>query len=682
MLRRGGATHLRAIDPHLQHAFTGSLVRSGRWERDVIKGTLEVQMKASRIQATYDLRQVALKIGKESPERLDDIAVPIDLVAWKKRPHAKDLRQREAIFRALDPNGGSLGGRHLHDLDMQVIEDELNDAAFYGLSKNSEAEVRQIANDIIEGVTAPIENVVWVDRKVLMDTGFFNPPNYSRAHRNAWARGAEWGVDAVNDYMKASILLLNPAYYPMNIVGNAVMLLMQQGALAPLNMMRAAHTHWVLGDEAFLIDHYVGGGLTSPAALSGVLRTGKVSDILRDVSNLIVDRYPRRAAFIYQARKLGFKGPRGLHELLTNAEHVDALRIASQRTKHSMVDFDNLSQFEKDILGDYIFVYPWIKGATYWSARFPKDHPVQVTAYALLYAYQQGALEDAFPGGHPDYLDNWIPFGETERDGKTYPYGIGGRQLTTFTTPFDVVQALGSAVVGREGQQLAEMLNPIYGEAVKQATGYDTFTHQEADRGVLAGLSRIFDPREAMPGVKAVQQALRSDEERAQDNARKLYPRSKTEDWMRVGLGSLTPGPVNPEVAQKLAHQGPQSAKERLNTWVNDSEKILGRPLPEPLKKMKQVRMQYDKQRSDLKKELSKDELADNELLAAMIDNFALLYPERANDAARWREQALKMSPEAAKPYIRQFRTYLGWDELNKWQHAIDDIKKAREAKK
>jgi hypothetical protein len=682
LLRRGGATHFRVVDPALNHAFTGSLVRSGRWGKDVIKGTLEAQMKASRIQGAYDLRQVALKIGKEQPERADDVFVPLDLNLWKKEPHAKELRQRDALFRALDPHGGALNGRHLHDLDMTVIEEELKDAAFYGLTKNTEDEAKVIAQEILDGVRAPIENGVWVDRKTLLDTDFFAPPSFVKAYRSAWARGAEWGADAVNDYMKASILLLNPAYYPMNIVGNGVMLLMQQGALAPLNVMRAAHTHWELGDVAFLIDHYVGGGLTSPAALSGVLRSGKISDPLREISNLLVDRYPRRAAFIYEARKLGFEGPEAVREILTNPEHVDALRIASQRTKNSMVDFDNLSHFEKEVLAKFIFVYPWLKGATYWTARFPKDHPLQATAYAVLYAWQQGALDDAFPGGHPDYLDTWIPLGETERDGKTYPYGIGGRQLTTFTTPYDVVQSLGSAAIGRDGQQLAEMLNPIFGEAVKQATGYDTFTHKEVDRGVLAGLNRIFNPTEGMPGVKAVQQALRSDEERERDNARKLYPRSRDEDWLRVGLGSLAPTPVNPEVAQKLAHQGPLSSAERLDKWVKDGEEALGRPLPEQLKKLKGARMEYDKQRASLKEELGKDELADNELLAAMIDNFALLYPERTKDATRWREQALKMNPEAAKPYIKQFREYLGWDEINKWEKAIDEIKKAREAKK
>ena len=77
---------------------------------------------------------------------------------------------------------------------------------------------------------------------------------------------AEWGIDAANDYLKASMLLFNPAYYPMNIVGNAGMMLMSQGALMPLNTMRAAKIHYDLGEYAFLIDHFVGGGLMTPYA--------------------------------------------------------------------------------------------------------------------------------------------------------------------------------------------------------------------------------------------------------------------------------------------------------------------------------------------------------------------------------------------------------------------------------
>ncbi len=668
MLRRGQASHLRARDPRLEKTFTGSLIRSGRIKADITRGTMEVQIKASRINTMAELRERALRMGTERPENIDDIAVPVDLEKWGKARETggKDIRLMNDLLTSLD-SGGKIGGRQLDGLDMDVIEESW-ETAFMGVTKRSEKDTERIAADIINGVTEPLDNVVWVPRKRLEDTGMFDPPDYRKLWKNAWARRGVWGVDAINDYMKANILLFNPAYYPMNIVGNGVMLLMQQGALAPLNVMRAARMHWELGDEAFLIDHYVGGGLVAQAALSDALVGGKTSAILQDVANLIVDRYPRRAAFIYEARKLGFKDTEALRALLTDPQYADQLRIAAEKTKTAMVDFDDLSSFEKNVVSRAIFVYPWIKGATVWSARYPFEHPVQAMAFALLYAYQQDMLGESFPEGHPYYLDNFIPL--EERDGM--PWGVSGRQAFTFTTPIDIGKSAYKAATNQEGEQLAEMLNPLYGEVMKQITGYDTFQHEEVDRGLVPGLNRIFNPQENAPVAKALEKAMRSDEEREQDNASRLYATTKTEDWTNVFLGSLGPRAVNPEVAQKIAHRGPQSVEYRVRTWAENAEKTLGQPVPEEVKRLAAGRMKYDRILADLKKELGKKKLAKNEILAARARALGALYPERQDDSERWAQSALGMSPDAAEEYLDDFAGYLGWDTLNEYEKALE----------
>lgn len=695
MLRRGQASHLRARDPHLEKEFTGSLIRSGRFKADVTRGTAEVQMKAARINSMAEVRTKALQIaeglpeGGRRPQNIDDIAVPVDLELWKKPkrvkdpatgemvkvggPQSQDIRLMHDLLSSLDA-AGKISGRQVSGLDMDVIEGAW-DTAFMGLTKRSEKETQDLAAELIDGVTGPIDNVVWVPRKLLEDTGMFDPPDYRKLWKNSWARGTVWGIDAVNDYMKANILLFNPAYYPMNMVGNGVMLLMQQGALAPLNVMRAAKAHFDLGDEAFLIDHHMGGGLVAPATLSSAIVGGKTSALMQDVANLIVDRYPRRAAFIYEARKLGFRNTEALKALLTDPQYSDQLRIAADKAKTAMVDFDDLSSFEKRILSRAIFVYPWLKGATVWTARYPFEHPVQAMAFAMLYAYQQDMLDEELPGGHPYYLDNFIPLGE--RDGM--PWGVSGRQLFTATTPIDIGKDLYGAALDREGQPLAELLNPIYGELVKQATGYDTFTHKEVPTGVVAGLNRMFNPQETAPVAKAIEKARRSPEERKADNQSRLYVTTATEDWLNVFGGSVFgTRAVNPEVAQKVAHRGPQTAEARVDDWAAKAEKALGRPVPEQIKKLKYGRTRYSKILADLKKELGKDKLADNEILAARAQAMGEVYPDRADDAARWREQALKLSPEAAKEYLDDFAGYLGWDQLNEFEKAVDQMEQAR----
>ena len=304
--------------------------------------------------------------------------------------------------------------------------------------------------------------------------------------------------------------------------------------------------------------------------MSNALRLGKISGILQDTANMIVDRIPRRAEFIYQARKLGFEGSEEILELLIEPKHADSLRIAAERTKSAMVDFDDLSQFEKDVMSRWIFVYPWLKGASVWTARFPKDHPIQAMAYAYLFYYQQQRLNEEFARGHPDYMATFIPFsmlpdavenwevpgtdyqpfqGHVTKDGEEVPRGVSGRQLFTFTTPYDLLRvATGWITNEKDAQAIVEMANPdLWGD--RQADHRLRLLQAQGGRPRTMGSGH----RRMMPGGDAtilaenIRRALRDDATRK----RSLYPTTATEDWMRVFLGSIFPTPVNPEVARK-----------------------------------------------------------------------------------------------------------------------------------
>ena len=205
--------------------------------------------------------------------------------------------------------------------------------------------------------------------------------------------------------MKMMTLSLNPAYYPMNMAGQAIMLGSQLTFSAPFSLARTLRQMKAMSEEDLaLIDRFSGIGFAGAQGLTeGGLLKG-ATNAIGHVSTILIDKYPRRASFFHEARRLGYKTEKQISGLVNDIDKFDDLMTVHQRVQRAMVDYGGLNRYEKGIATHLIFVYPWLKGSTRYALQFPFDHPIQSAAFAGLIYWQQNRLHEAFPDGYPGYL--------------------------------------------------------------------------------------------------------------------------------------------------------------------------------------------------------------------------------------------------------------------------------------
>src|SRR6185503_15510917 len=76
--------------------------------------------------------------------------------------------------------------------------------------------------------------------------------------------------------------------------------------------------------------------------------------------NLVADSHMRRSAFIYEMRRKGYKTQEEVTKLRTDPALAKDRMEITRRANKAMVEFDNLTRFEKMWLRNLIFVYPWV----------------------------------------------------------------------------------------------------------------------------------------------------------------------------------------------------------------------------------------------------------------------------------------------------------------------------------
>jgi hypothetical protein len=219
---------------------------------------------------------------------------------------------------------------------------------------------------------------------------------------------------------------------------------------------------------------------------------GKVADFYGH----IIDQIPRGAAFLHEARREGFKTPQQIAHLIDRARTDEAafhkLDLIARKANDALIDYDRMSNFEKDVIRQVIFFYPWVRGATRYTARFALEHPYQ---------------------------------------------------------------ALNAAGLGQHGE-------PAGLQASCRAQGRT---------------SRRFDSRS---GCKKP----------AEDRAQSIYPRTNTQEEIRLGLGAMTPKSYNEEEAQRRALESLPTLQRELKLLIQDSHDVgMGNPPPQVLEDLKWV---------------------------------------------------------------------------------------------
>lgn len=677
-----GAMGEIAKDPSLTHAFKGKAMQSGLYsDREIANASVADLQKAVNLDTIRRVRKALLTTDPEGnyilasplPLRADDLAVKIN-------PSKDSPKELQAIHDLLAQSEGDLGRVNIRDVakeDWSLFERLKDEAMPSRLQVDGEfVSADEVARRMLDEGLQPLDNIVWVPRRFLDHTGLFDPPAVLQKHPAADFLQAAT-VDVFNDLLKSSLLYLNPAYYGMNIVGNLAMNFLHEGVFMPLNLSRAFALSHQLGDETQFIDFLMGHGLMSVADLRAVARlTGgqKVSGALSHWSGVVVDMIPRRAAWIHEARRAGFRSAEDIRKLLNDP---DMLYDVTTKAKQAMVDFDEMGRREREVLARYVFVYPWIKGAIMNTARLPKEHPIVVAGLALAYEKQQ-QLADEKIGPRPTYLDLVLPIGEAQRYGQTYPLVLSMRQVFTAATPYEIGQNLLAFAEGNpNGQALTEMLLPWYGTILNHVIGYDPFRQAEVKRGVVPILKDFLGQVAGMPESplrRRIDELLLSDEERRNlAESGRLYPRDTLDVALGFGLGSVAPTPVNTATAHKYASQNVPTHAQKTEQWVSKMASIGVTVTPE-IRAMYQAKQDYNTILGDIRKRVGRSDLTDAEILEARYRSFAQLYPEHAQEVDGWIQQ-IQGVPDgnaAIETQLEKFSQYLGWDTLASYDKILE----------
>lgn len=698
-------------DPTVKKQLKGHLLKSGLFEADVIRGAMREYFKAMKLDATARVRGVLIQAARDlpnggrKPSAATDYAIKINPDKTTSKELSKffdliaDIDSGETLESALRKRGarGALTRRiKLNELE-QTHEDAINGAIeqlyprAFEEADGSLTDIKKVAAEMMDGKRGEIENILWVPRELVEKSGIFEPPWLQAAKRASASlplKAATGGMEMINDAFRISLLLANPAYYPMNLIGNVVMNLIQQGPFALYNLPRAVVLSRTLGkDNAFFIDNLMGEGWIGAAEIKSGLLKGKASVGLTNVANLLVDRIPRRAAWLHEALRMNYRTGEELDNLIAAAQRGDAqarehIEIITRAALDEMVDFDNLSAIERGFITRIIFVYPWLKGSTVWTKNFVLNHPVQAAAFAFLYERQQAMANNEI-GERPDYLDLFFPFpswfpgpDHVTRYGEEYPYGMSLRQMFTMSTTYDIFNAFyGYARGDIASSPLTEYFQPMYSAALASMTGYDPFLDKKVPRGILPLLEAVGRNLTVDSPLwnNLWDKVLAQDEEDRRRHAEegRLYPRNRFDDILRLVFGSLAPGPVNPQTAGKRAREGTAApVEDKVTEWSDEAKELTGSSPTIEIITYKTSHLRYDEIQGEIRREEGVSDLTDAQLTEAKMRTYLEVHPEDEDERVKWTGW-IYADGANLKKWDDFFSTSLGWEKLNEYERYV-----------
>lgn len=422
---------------------TGASVAHALERNDVTNIVAERHSEAVRLTKIDRLVQSVKKAGEAAPRRKDDVFVWTDKLTSNERI-PKEVRQY------LDnPEGLAKLPPH----EQVSVTDKIKNAIFDTQDWRDPEKVAEFQK------LAETGKGVFVPRRLLGD-----------AAKRDFQLGQVPGVhfaDAVNNAQKAGLVYLKLNYPIVQGLSNTAMNLIHQGPFAIKNLTRAVKLdHQIGSDYAAIIDDIMGQGAVVQAQLEGQGAIANVSQKIAHVMSSKVDTPSRRAAFLHEAAQMGYKTGDQLKSLIDHDKNAGDLAEIAQRSKESIVDYGDLSPFERSVVKRLVFVYPWQKGATKYAGHFLRDHPVQ--AAALSQAAVQGKSEsDRVFGAIPSYMNGLIPVGDKR---SVNPAGVN-----FFQTPAQIGEAIAGTLTldpaaAASGQ---DFLAPAPGLLVAALTQHD-----------------------------------------------------------------------------------------------------------------------------------------------------------------------------------------------------------------
>lgn len=229
-------------------------------------------------------------------------------------------------------------------------------------------------------------------------------------------------VDTLNGAARLFLIFLKPGYIPPNLAGALLTNLLQQGVKVFPNLTQAMYlTLGGLRNERLrrigvMIDRQMGRGISrslfpeDPNLLRAFERGA--SGFMSSFTDVI----PRRAAWIHEAKKRGFKTIDDWERLITDRDLRDELITVSTAGRNAAIEFEGMGKIERMYIQRVLFIYPWVRGSTKYAGRFLAEHPV--VAYTQQQRSQEAQKEaNRLLGMVPSVLEGVVPVkigGETK----------------------------------------------------------------------------------------------------------------------------------------------------------------------------------------------------------------------------------------------------------------------------
>lgn len=668
-------------DPGMKR-FTGALMDSGYFDINPGPALADNVVSAIRMENAKSLRDIAAKIGTPLPRSADDIAVLVD-------PDQAGTRVPEALRRVWDrmdtvAENGKLDLSSMDEIEPATLTRTLRELFPDTLGDRA---IKDVAEELVFSDT-PIPGIVWINPGFADKAGILGKQTSRLAKRNmqTWRRYAAsgrkgeaaqalmmGGVDAINDIQKMAALYINPAYGPVQLVGNAAMNLMQQGIFMPANLTKAFKLANHLGDEAGgIVDNIMGEGFfqasTKWEAASPMRLLGKFYSVAIDLG-------PRRAAFLHEARRAGYKSSAELKSLLlaakTDEKALATVNQIKQRALAAIVDFDRLSPFEKNVVTRLIWFYPWLKGATHYTKRFPLDHPYQAAALA----YIENKRRETKPEGpwYTDYLAR-LPVGED--------LVMSVAQLHPAFTPMQLLDSVAGWASGNQNApQIVDQFTPFAGAAIRGLAGGTSPTTGAPIRPGLDTLKgELLDPLANPPIRRRIENVLRSDEERAKDNQATLYQTSRLQDALAIPLGTLIPRGYNEEKGIERKRQlegGKKSNEEKAQSSIDALAEKTGKDVPEWAQEILTKRQQVNDRAALVRARMEEDkgdDLDEHESDVARVEALAdIAYGEEDPRVEKLVKQA-SASRRTASRLIGNLERVLGYPRVERYSRNLSRL--------
>jgi len=113
-------------------------------------------------------------------------------------------------------------------------------------------------------------------------------------------------------------------------------------------------------------------------------RSNQISGQIGEHLGRFADVPLRSASWRRHAERYGFTSPADYERLLDDPDLAEIRNTISQRVREDMIDFDALSPYEKEVLTRYLFIWPFVRGATKWPFMYAREYPMRLAAASLM----------------------------------------------------------------------------------------------------------------------------------------------------------------------------------------------------------------------------------------------------------------------------------------------------------